>query len=212
MARTKNPVNEAERRAAIVEASYELLTQMPYRAMTLNTVATAIGVSKGLVSYYFPSKDTLLLATVDHFFNVYGTELRTIAADVSPIPMRLRRLVEVMLPERQILRKRAGFIAEVSCLAKSNDAVRASLQQALLGLRDACRALLEVGAREGYVTATVDEELLSILMGLVDGLALQVVALPAADIAAVRKCALRTLDVLVRRPSHVAGAAPRQDD
>ncbi|MFC9973002.1 TetR/AcrR family transcriptional regulator [Spirillospora sp. NPDC127200] len=59
----RGPRGEA-RRAAILEAAGRLFADRPYDAMSIDEIAAAAGVAKGLIYYYFASKRGLFLAVI----------------------------------------------------------------------------------------------------------------------------------------------------
>lgn len=59
-------VDHAARRREIAEALGRIAAERGARSVTMRDVATEAGCSLGLVQYYFPSKDELLLAALRH--------------------------------------------------------------------------------------------------------------------------------------------------
>lgn len=72
------------RREAIVSSAQELILRNGYGYTTLDQVAERAGVSKGLISYYFPTKDALFLAVLEKILARLTEDLeRCYRADVS---------------------------------------------------------------------------------------------------------------------------------
>ena len=65
MPRPKDPVLEERRRGEIVAVVLRLLSEGSLAQVTFDRVARQAGVSKGMVTYYFPSKDALHRAVLD---------------------------------------------------------------------------------------------------------------------------------------------------
>src|SRR5660397_293584 len=87
-----------DRRTAIASSAQELILRNGYGYTTLDQVAEQAGVSKGLISYYFPTKDTLFLAVLENILARLTEDLeRCYRADVLSLihisePTRLRRI------------------------------------------------------------------------------------------------------------------------
>ncbi|GAA4684695.1 TetR/AcrR family transcriptional regulator [Frondihabitans cladoniiphilus] len=62
----------AERRAAIVEAASGVFAARGYRAGSFQEVADVVGMSQTSLLHYFPSKQALLLAVLDHRDSLLG--------------------------------------------------------------------------------------------------------------------------------------------
>lgn len=61
---TELSFTERARRAQILEAAVEVLAERGYGGASLSAIAERVGVSKGVISYYFTAKDDLLRAVV----------------------------------------------------------------------------------------------------------------------------------------------------
>ena len=74
-----------ERERLILEAAEELLAEKGYHEMSIDEIATRVGVSKGTVYLHFPSKEELVLAQL-----VRGMQRFIQSADVV-LDLRRRR-------------------------------------------------------------------------------------------------------------------------
>ncbi|MQY08173.1 TetR/AcrR family transcriptional regulator [Actinomadura macrotermitis] len=64
-AEPQGPAKRGEaRRAAILQAAARLFADRPYDALSIDEIAAAAGVAKGLIYYYFDSKRGLFLAVI----------------------------------------------------------------------------------------------------------------------------------------------------
>lgn len=53
-----------ERRQQLIERGAELFTSHPYEELSMSKIATEVGISKGLLYHYFPSKQAFFEATL----------------------------------------------------------------------------------------------------------------------------------------------------
>jgi AcrR family transcriptional regulator len=87
-------------RDAILDATDELLTKYGYKKMTIDDLAEAVGIGKGTVYLYFPSKEEIALSHIDRIIERLKTKLWEIATSERP----LERKIKDMLVERVMFR------------------------------------------------------------------------------------------------------------
>lgn len=95
----RRPEVEALRRAQIIAAARECISEKGYAATTIRDVALAAGVSTGTVNYYFSSKEALLVSALEDLAAEFGGRVRN-ASDKSggDAAAALVALVEASLP------------------------------------------------------------------------------------------------------------------
>ena len=77
-------------------------------------------------------------------------------------------------------------------------AANLAVQRSFAAYADALREVAQLGVQEGVVAKERQENLHTLVMGLLDGLALQVAYLPDSDLEAVRQQALDAIERLIR--------------
>ena len=87
-------------RDAILDATDELLTKYGYKKMTIDDLAQAVGIGKGTVYLYFPSKEEIALSHIDRIIERLKMKLWEIATSERPI----ERKIKDMLVERVMFR------------------------------------------------------------------------------------------------------------
>ena len=92
--RSKDEDLTLRRRRQIIDATIEAIYRRGIADLRLADVARAAGVSYGVVSFYFKSKDALLLATMNDVAAEYATALHQ-AAD-APASSPMARLLSVL--------------------------------------------------------------------------------------------------------------------
>jgi AcrR family transcriptional regulator len=195
MARTRDPALESARRAQVMDAVFELLSEGSWHAMTLQQVGRRAGVSKGLVTYHFASKDALIVAAIARFHQRYETSLTSIALSPLPVRERLEQLILAAFPSHDEVAREVRFQTEVWSFAKANPEVMAAVSQNYSQFRAATAALLQMGVAEGYVTTADPGGLYLFVQSLVDGLSIQVAYDPDLDLPAARARLLELLEV-----------------
>ena len=162
--------------------------------MTLAQVAKRAGVSKGMVTYWFKSKDELFVEALQRFHARYETDLMKIATEPMPARARLEALLLAAFPSQEQVAREVRFHAEVWSYAKENPEVQAAIVQNYGHFRMACEALLGLGVAEGYVDPTRTAGLYRYIHALIDGLSLHVAFDPDVDMAEVRARLLTLLE------------------
>jgi len=82
---------EAARRAQIIQAATETIAELGFINASLSQIAKRAGISKGVIGYYFPSKDDLVKAVVDNFY-VTGHEEMMAEVSQATTPTEMLRL------------------------------------------------------------------------------------------------------------------------
>lgn len=186
MARKKDPALQAARRALVADATIELLAGGSWRSVTLSAVAAHAGVSKGVVTYWFPNKDALILEAIRRHHAQYEADLTRIALQPGATQARLSALIEAAFPSQAAVAREVAFQAEVWSYAKEHPEVHADILASYDRFRTACKVLLTIGAAEGLVTARNRDVLARFIHALIDGLSIHVAFEPDVDIAQVR--------------------------
>ena len=113
-------------RDRILDAAERLLGRFGYRKMTVDDIAAEAGIGKGTVYLSFPSKEEVVLSTVDRIVDRVCTAMEEAAARDASAPDRLR----AMLRARVLVR----FEAVAAYSASLNDLL-GSVRAALLARR-----------------------------------------------------------------------------
>ncbi len=72
---------EADNRNRILEYSFKAFSSMGFQQVTMDDIARGVGMGKGTVYKLFPSKDALIMDTIDFFARQMEERLRIIIAD-----------------------------------------------------------------------------------------------------------------------------------
>lgn len=95
--RPKDKALVARRRDEILEAATELFAEQGYRQADVQVVADRLGVGKGTVYRYFPTKEALFLAAVDRGMQQLKQQVESAAATVDDPLERIRAAVRAYL-------------------------------------------------------------------------------------------------------------------
>lgn len=194
MPRTKDPELEQQRRVHIMTAVALFLSQESHRTLTLDRIAKLAGVSKGMLTYYFKTKDRLILESIQQFLDQELERIIAIVSEDRPVRERLERLLEAALPSRDEVFQKVAFQTEVWSYAKQNPEALEAMKALYLRFREACRAMVDVGVAEGYVTAPDAQWLYLLVHALIDGISFQVIFDEGLDLVELRGRILALID------------------
>lgn len=171
-----------EKAQRIVDAMRASVALRGVAGSTFDHVAREAGVSRGLLHYYFGSKERLLAEVVKR-----DTELRMAALDeqlatassAADFIEMLRRTLD------QMLRDDTEFLTlsfEAFTLSRRNPDIAAEFSELVRRTREHVAGVLAAKQDEGVLELRADPEAIAeILFGLGDGLALRILAEPERD-------------------------------
>jgi AcrR family transcriptional regulator len=168
------PSVEAERRPQILSAACSVIASVGIPALRLSDVAKEAGVSSGTVHYYFETKRDVITAAFE--FNLADSlarrqELLHSGKDGLAI---LNDLVESYLPNDD-LSVRAWKVWLALWAEGSRDPVLQEINDRLYGQwRDVVTSVIAAAQREDLARAGDPADLANMLIGMLDGLAVQV--------------------------------------
>ena len=174
---------EQDRCDAILAAAYDIAVAEGLDAVTARRVATAAGISPGLVFFHFQSKDGLLQALLDVLLDGTLDALTDPGlADLEPWD-RLERMIRGELERLQ------AYHAGVELLfafyfARRDDLFRprieASFGRYLEAFLPVCRQLVAESAPGSVAARTTGDDLATTAVALVQGASIQAIRNPAA--------------------------------
>ena len=145
----------------ILDAALARFAERGVEATSLDSLAAEIGVRKQTILYWFPSKDQLLLAVIDHAVAELADQLTDAVLGAEPV--RDRRVSAAVDSAFRLGRTRPELLALVREVARAGPGALAHLRVSLDPLDEpaARAALVEVGAR--VVGLATEAELLEAL-------------------------------------------------
>jgi AcrR family transcriptional regulator len=83
-------------RARLLEATVDCLVERGFAGTSTTLVSERAGVSRGAQLHHFPTKNTLVVAAVEHLTEVRGAELRAAAAELPRGEHRTRAVLQML--------------------------------------------------------------------------------------------------------------------
>jgi AcrR family transcriptional regulator len=165
---------DSEKAKRIVAAMRSSVARRGAAGSTFDHVAQEAGVSRGLLHYYFGSKERLLVEVVRHDADVRVSAIEGRLRDARSLDAIVQALVWGL---EQFVAEDAGshaVIHELLSVARRNDDVREELAALYRRVRAEVAEILVEKEREGIVQLRADAEaVVSIFLALADGLEVQ---------------------------------------
>jgi AcrR family transcriptional regulator len=181
-ATTTDKALAGEKATRIVDAMRTSVAQRGVAGSTFDHVARQAGVSRGLLHYYFGTKEQLLAEVVrrDSDLRISELEERLAGArSADDFVALLRTSLERMLADDPDF---VTLMFELFTLSRRNDEIAAEFAQLLSRARDHVAALLDAKQREGVVHLHAGAAAVTdVLFALGDGLAIRMLADPDRD-------------------------------
>ena len=194
--------DQTVRRRQLIRAARVTLARKGSEATRLADIAREAGVATGLVSYYFPSKDDLLLEATRSCIDGFYSEREEAVARVEDPLEKLELAVRLALPEGP---DDGDWIILVEFWTRALRSVPLATVASLFQARSRGLyvAILEEGAARGRFTLAADADSLArSLTAMIEGLALQVILKdPSLDAATVERLALGYARQVVGEPA-----------
>ena len=187
-----------DRAQRIVDAMRHSIALRGTAGSTFDHVAREAGVSRGLLHYYFGTKERLLVEVVRRDAEVrlgvlehQLAEARTADDFIQVLVIGLR---EVIADEPDIVA--LGF--ELFTLSRRNAEIACEYTELLRGMRVHVAAVLADKQREGVLRLGAEPEAVAdVLFSLADGIALRILAEPERDMTSTIDAAVRSVRALL---------------
>jgi AcrR family transcriptional regulator len=176
----RSPSGEKAQR--IVEAMRRSVAQHGTTASTFERVSREAGVSRGLLHYYFGTKEQLLVEAVRHDCQLRLQRLERQLAGAQTaddfIGLMAKQLQEMVREDPDFV----TLLFELFTLARRNADIAAEYANLMRAMREQVAGMLTTGQEDGVLRLHADPEAVAeILFSLGDGFALRMLAEPERD-------------------------------
>ncbi|MGE5139027.1 MAG: TetR/AcrR family transcriptional regulator [Rudaea sp.] len=160
------PDVSAERKNQIVESAIAVFARRGLKEATMDDIVAESGLSKGALYWYFKSKDEIVGAIVDYFFNLELAGIRALPEAPGSARERLRQLTQLTIAEVRRVRPVIPVVYEFYSLAFRNKGVQKVLRRYLSAYLEILAPLVQQGIERGEFRS-VDARQISIALGAV---------------------------------------------
>jgi AcrR family transcriptional regulator len=188
-----------DKAARIVEAMRASVAERGTAGSTFDQVARAAGVSRGLLHYYFGTKERLLVEVVRHDCDVRQAALAAGLAEARSADDVIAVLVASL---EDVVRNDPGFVTlifELFVLSRRHDEVAAEFSELLHRLREQLAGVLRAKQAEGVLVLSAEPEaVVDVIFSLGDGMMLRMLADAERDFGPAIAAGVQCVRALVR--------------
>lgn len=168
------PNVEAERKDQILQATCAVIAETGFRSLRVSDVANRAGLSTGIVHYYFDTKKALTKAAFEWNFSHSLDRRKSLLIEDSDPEKRLRRFLDSYLPSDAESIAAWRVWVELWVEAIDDPDLREVNERVYGSWRDEVAQMIRSGQADGAFRDGDPESLANGLIGLIDGLSLQV--------------------------------------
>jgi AcrR family transcriptional regulator len=194
---TARPI-ESDKAARIVDAMRASVARRGAAGSTFEHVAREAGVSRGLLHYYFGTKERLLAEVVrrdcDLRMTVLDEQLAAARTADDFLELLRRTLVELMREDPAFM----TLLFELFTLSRHNEELAAEFCELLRRTREHVAALLSAKEAEGVLRLRADPEAVAdLLFAIADGIGLRMLADPDRDYSSTIQAGVRAVRAVI---------------
>ena len=143
------------RRAQIVRAASRIVADQGMASLTIQGLATEVGVSEGAIYRHFKSKDDILLAMVNEIESNLNRVISDSAGSEESALDQLRRLLQRHFSSLE-RRNAVSFVVIAEAMCFADQRVKQAARQMVEHYLDTIAAILKDGAAKGELDSGVD--------------------------------------------------------
>jgi AcrR family transcriptional regulator len=141
-----------ERRSQIIESAIKVFAREGIANTRMEDVANESGLSKGLLYWYFKSKEEIIMAIADILFSTEFRKMQDISIEGQTASACLEDFSNVFIKDLQDILKLAPVVYEFYALAFRNSTVRKVMHDYLQRFVKIIRPIVQYGMDHGEFT------------------------------------------------------------
>jgi AcrR family transcriptional regulator len=149
-----------QRRQELVLAAYREIAEHGFEGLRTREVAAEVGVNIATLHYYFPTKESLIRAVLNHAMGRFRTTLTPSASSGDQLRSYLRSVRKLLDEEPEL----GAVMAELALRSVRDDSIATILNEMYDVWHAAMRGLLRRGVREGRVRPELDSDAVAALI------------------------------------------------
>ena len=148
------------RRQQLVLAAYGELAERGFEGLRTREVAAGVGVNIATLHYYFPTKESLIRAVLDHAMDRFRTTLAPHGSPADQLRNYLRATRKLLLEEPEL----GAVMAELALRSVRDDSIGSIMNEMYDVWHATLRGLLKRAAREGNLRPELDSDAVAALI------------------------------------------------
>ena len=172
-----------------MQALFECLAEKGHERVTIKDIAKQANLHYGVIHYYFKSKDDIVTAMADSIIAKYERLLIKRLQSANSVSERLQASIDFLVDEFIFNRRLNRVFYNLVQMAFEQKTVRAALRKQLREYRGFITKEMEDGISNGEFAPHEPKEFASLMVAVVEGMALQWMIEPKA----LNRATVRTL-------------------
>ncbi|MBI4832538.1 MAG: TetR family transcriptional regulator C-terminal domain-containing protein [Candidatus Lindowbacteria bacterium] len=169
-----------QRREQIIEALFDCLAEKGHEKITVKDIAARAKLHYGVIHYYFKSKDEIISAVADYIISRYASLLAERLAGAGSAADKVRVALDFLVDESIFNRRMNRVFYNLVQMAFERKAIRDSLRKLVRVYRGNLAQVVGEGVAKGEFASRDSSETASLMVALIEGMALQWVIEPEA--------------------------------
>jgi AcrR family transcriptional regulator len=162
-----------KRRAEIIEATFFCIALKGYSNITMQNIADSAGVSKGVIHYYFRSKEDLFLSVFEKLVKDLDSHIATKVNRAKTPPEKIRAIVSAVFEKVRENKKFQVVLLDFWAHSTKHPTLRAANANQYARYRHLTKKIIAEGIDEGYFRECDPDRVASALIALIEGLMIQ---------------------------------------
>jgi AcrR family transcriptional regulator len=164
---------EDGRRDEIVRAALRLILKMGYNQVTLADIAGQVGVSKGLISYYFPKKEDVFVAVLEQIVERLTSDFDSFHRADASSTEKLNMIFNNLFGNEKRARRYYTVVIDYMAQAIRDKQVQEYTEIIYDSYRSYMERIISEGIASGEFREVDRRRSASMILGMMEGLVLQ---------------------------------------
>ena len=149
-----------KRRQELVLAAYREIAERGFEGLRTREVADSVGINIATLHYYFPSKESLIRAVLDHAMNRFRSTLAPHGSPADQLRNYLRSVRTLLMEEPEL----GAVMAELALRSVRDASIGSIMNQMYDTWHVTLRGLLRRAVREGGLRPELDSDAVAALI------------------------------------------------
>ncbi len=162
-----------KRRAEIIESTFFCIALKGYSNITMQDIADSAGVSKGVIHYYFRSKEDLFLSVLEKLIKDLDSHLGKRVDRARTPPEKIRAIINAVFEKTRENQKFQVVLLDFWAHSTKNPILKAATANQYARYRHLAKKIIAEGIEKEYFKDCDPARVASALIGLIEGLTIQ---------------------------------------
>jgi AcrR family transcriptional regulator len=149
-----------KRREELVLAAYREIAERGFEGLRTREVAAEVGVNVATLHYYFPTKESLIRAVLDHAMGRFRTTLTMSGSSPDQMRTYLRSVRKLLVEEPEL----GAVMAELALRSVRDASIRSIMNEMYDVWHATMRGLLRRAVRDGKLRPELDTDAVAALI------------------------------------------------